>query len=74
MSTGEMTSILEVSGLELLHTLVAPSLSLSLKHNSCLGGTFFIQWAQAVIWMARPRNTPRGAGPDVAAKQLEYTD
>ena len=39
-NTGLMTSILGVSGLELLRTPVAPSLSLSLGHNSRLGGTF----------------------------------
>ena len=35
---------------------VAPSLLISSGHSSRLGG------AQAVIWGARPRNAPRGAG------------
>ena len=59
---GVITSNLGVSGLELLQ--VAPSLILYLGHNPRFRGTILVWGAQAVIWGARPRNAPRGAGPD----------
>ena len=72
MNTGWMTSILGMSDLELLRTPVAASLSLSLGHNPRSGAHFSFGEAQAVIWMARLRNAPRGVRPDVGAKQLKY--
>ena len=42
---------------------MVPSLLLSLRHNPRLGGTFLVWGAEAVIWGARPRNAPHGAGP-----------
>ena len=35
------------------------------------GGAIFVWGAQAAIWGARPRNAPRGAGPDVLERSCK---
>ena len=40
-------------------------------HSPRLGGGIIFVWgAQAVIWGARPRNAPRGAGPAYVIHQM----
>ena len=62
LNTPLITSILKDLGLE-LHSS-GTSLLLCLGNNNHLWGIIFVWRAQAVIWGARPRNAPRGAGPD----------
>ena len=57
-----MNSILGVSGPE-LHSSGTESVTF-FEAQSSLGGTFLVWGAQAVIWGARPRNAPHGAGPE----------
>ena len=43
--------------------------------QSSLGGEqFSFGVAQAVIWGARPRNAPRGAGPDFSYCRMRFED
>ena len=47
-------------------TPVAPGLLLSFRAQSSLVGAHFsLEGARAVIWGARPRNSPRGTGPEL---------
>ena len=72
--SGLIICILEVSGFELHSSGTEPVVFLG--HHSRLGGTILV-WggAQAVIWgVARPRNAPRGAGPDETSDNRSIVD
>ena len=64
VNSGVITSILGVLGLELHPSSTEPVNFFATQ--SSLGG------AQAVIWGARLRNAPRGAGPDRYINKLLY--